>query len=117
MATGRMSFYRGDSPLIVFNLTVSGTAADLTGYEAFFTLTNIQDPVTDSGAAIQKNLTPIPNPTTGVVSFQLLNADTQNLIPDDPYYWDLQLKDSSGYIITPISGTATIEIDYTRRTS
>lgn len=116
----KISFYRGDSPNIVVPITVNGTvpSGDASTYTAFFTLTSNPEPgATDSDAAIQKQTTPVASATAWTASFQLTNSDTQSLNPELTYYYDVQLKDGSGYITTIISGPCVVKVDYTRRIS
>jgi hypothetical protein len=115
----KITFFRGDTPLITVPITVAGgvPSGDPSTYTAYFTLTSNGDPTSDSDAAIQKSVTPVAHSSNWTASFQLLNTDTQNLDPNSTYYFDVQLKDGSGYITTLVSGVCIIKTDYTRRTS
>lgn len=109
------AFYRGDTPLIRFPLTLNGSALDLTGYTAIFTMTANPNPTSDTDKEIQIIQASIPDPTLGIVDFQLTNTQTQSLDPTKQHYWDLQLKDPSGqFFYTILSGTVKIKVDYTR---
>jgi hypothetical protein len=116
MANSKLpAFYRGDTPLIRFPLTLNGSTLDLTGYTAIFTMTANPAPTTDSDKEIQIVQSPVPNPTLGVLDFQFTNAQTQNLDPNKTHYWDLQLKDPTGqFFYTILSGTVKVKVDYTR---
>jgi hypothetical protein len=113
---------RGDTPLVQFPLTINGSAADLTGYNATFTITESESPVSGDVPVIQITDT---GDNTGTLEFQLLNGqvnnDTSVLDPSKTYYWDLQLSnDGSGTalrIVTPLRGTLGVDADYNLGTS
>lgn len=118
MTPQQLTLIRGDSPQLAFTFTSNGSPVDLTNYEAFFTLTSVTNPNDDSGAAIATQVTPIPNPTQGIVYFQLNATDTTKLDPNTSYNWDVQLKNTAtSTIFTPVIGVCTVLTDYTRRTS
>ena len=72
-------------------------------------------PVSDSDALFQKILSPIPNPTAGILEFQLDKQDTDEADVTKTYYWDLQLQDSTfNRVFTPVYGTFKFLTDYTR---
>jgi len=109
------SYIRGDSRLLLIPVyEADGTTPfNLTSCTVYFTL-NASNPAPDDGtdatAVIKKSVstgfvTVYTSPTVNlpqasvpyIAQIQLLNADTQPLI-DETYYYDIQLKDSSGSI-------------------
>ena len=95
------NYIRGDSRMISVAIFQSDgvTPFDLTGCELFFTV-NVNSNNTadnDSSAVIALKNSAIANPTLGVATIQISNANTQDIIPGT-YYYDVQLKDASGNI-------------------
>jgi hypothetical protein len=119
MAVHKISFFRGDTPLITLTIPLVGDllTANPSTYQADFTLTSNSDPgPTDSDAAIQINSTPVASGSAWTASFQLTNTQTQNLDPNLVYHYDVQLaKLDSTFVSTVDSGICIIETDYTRR--
>jgi len=110
-----LSVFRGDTQ--VYNITFkdeNDVAIDITGWTLFMTVKiNENDP--DSSAIISKTVTSFPDPTNGKATISLSPTDTDQLI--DCYFYDMQLKDSSGNITTYLSGIFNVTRDITIRES
>jgi hypothetical protein len=107
---------RGDSHTINLTITDGGSPVNLTGYTVFFTVNADKDPVSDSAAAIEKDITSFISPTSGEATIELDPADTNSLEPGG-YWYDIQLKDGSGNITSFPKDRFTIVSDITRRTT
>lgn len=118
---------RGDSQLFIPTVTSNNVPVNITNYEVFFTVNPSTDPTDDSGAIIEKSVTPTTtqvilfnginytiNPAQGQAAIQLSNTDTQNLVPGG-YFFDVQVKDLVGNIVSLKQGNFTIIPDITRR--
>lgn len=112
-----LEIYRGDDHSFTINVTDSaGSAIDITGYTFYFTLKRDEtDDLADSEALISKTITTHSDPTNGVTTISLSDSDTN--IPPAVYFYDFQMKDSSGNIYTIVRSTLTIKSDVTRRTT
>lgn len=108
-------YIRGDSRAI--SLTVrdaEGDAFNLTGCTVFFTVNATEAPDDDTAAIIEKEVTVHTNPTAGLTTISITNADTQDLTPGS-YWYDIQLKDTSGNITSLKKDRFIIISDITRR--
>lgn len=115
------NYIRGDSRTLNIQIYESDgiTPFNLTGCEVFFTLNTSSTPVddgTDNTATIKKSTTTFSNPSSGLASITLLNTDTQP-VAAGTYYYDIQLKDSSGNITSLASNTFIVIDDITTRIS
>jgi hypothetical protein len=111
----KLVFAQGDTPLISVPIKVNSVVEDLTGYTAFFTLTDDPSPNSDNSANVQLSVT---LDSTAIANFQLTEALTSPLEPVTAYNWDVKLKDPTGaYFATIVNGTASINQSFTRRTS
>jgi len=103
MTTTRLSLVRGDTAVYDFTVLIDGVAADLTGASIFFTVkAKITDP--DASKKFQKTLgsgITCASPATGVFRLTISPSDTSGLNPNIIYVWDVQIKLSSGSIVTP----------------
>lgn len=114
------NYIRGDSRLISVSIFKADgvTPFDLTGCELFFTVNinsnNTTD--TDAGAVIALKNNAITNPTLGVATIQISNANTQDITPET-YYYDIQLKDSNGNITSLAQNQFVVIADVTRSIS
>lgn len=115
-----LTIYRGDSKTWNITFTDSaGAAINITGYTVFFTVkkkNSYTDDTVDTAAIVQKNITVHTAPATGQTQVALQPSDTSSVTPA-VYVYDMQLKDTSGTILTFITGNFTISADVTRRTS
>jgi hypothetical protein len=93
---------RGDTTSITIVLKNSaGVAINITGYTIWFTVKPFFNS-TDTGATIQKKATVFTDPTNGTHTYTLTNTDTT--ISNGNYVYDIQVKDTSSVITTPIVG-------------
>lgn len=129
-------YIRGDSRVIAVPVTkTDGSAFDLTGSTVFFTVNantnNTAD--NDSSAAIALKASSFVCPVActidgvnytvnqdttilGIAWLTITNAISQDITPED-YFYDVQLKDSSGHITSIKQDTFTIIPDVTRSIS
>ena len=95
---------KGDTTTIQITLKDStGTAINITGYTIWLTIKpvfNTSD--TSPVPTIQKKATAFTDPTNGTHLYTLTNTDTS--ISTGAYVYDIQVKDVSGTITTPIVG-------------
>lgn len=105
---------RGDTRQI--NLTFldsdGSTALDLTGGTVYFTVNSSSDPVSDSGAAIQKTATSFTDATAGQHTFTLTHSDTD--ITPGTYWYDAQFVDATGNYVSSYRGKFVVQSDVTR---
>lgn len=108
-------YIRGDSRNIVVTFLQSDgvTPINLTGGKVYFTVNSSNAPTDDSSAVIAKTVTSFSAPTSGVATISLTNTDTQNITPGT-YYYDVQLKDASGNVVSSKQATFTVIADITR---
>lgn len=109
---------RGDTSSLDFQLTEDGTPVDITGATVFFTCKpTIADEATDATAVIEVEVAPgdLTDPTQGKTTIPLSASDT-DVEPAD-YYYDIQVKKSSGAIVSIPARKLRISGDITRRTS
>lgn len=113
------NYIRGDTRVLNIQVYESDgvTPFNLTGCEVFFTLNTSQTPTddgTDNTAAIKISTSTFSTPTTGLATLTLTNAETQPLSAGQ-YYYDIQLKDSSGNITSLGANTFGVNDDITTR--
>jgi hypothetical protein len=113
------NYIRGDSRVLSIQVYQSDgvTPFNLTGCEVFFTLNTSSTPAgdgTDATAALKKSTTSFSSPTNGVATITLTNTDTSGLV-QGTYYYDIQLKDSSGNITSLAQNSWTVIDDVTTR--
>ena len=106
---------RGDTRTInIPYLSATGTALDITGATVFFTVNATENPDDDTSAVVSKTVTSFVNPTLGVAVVTLASADTQSITPGT-YFYDAQVKDSSGNVTSSKKDKFIITGDITRR--
>lgn len=110
------NFIRGDSRTVTLQAYQSDgvTPLNLTGATVFFTVSPSASPADDTTAVIQKTITSHTAPLLGQTAFTLANADTQSIAPGT-YYYDVQVKDAAGNVISQKASTFQIIADITRR--
>ena len=99
------------------------TPFNLTGGTVYFTLNSSSTPTsdgTDASAAIKKQVSSFITPSGGSYPSQaqivLANTDTSGL-SQGVYYYDIQVKDGSGNIISLAANTFSVIDDITTRTT
>lgn len=111
------NYIRGDSRQVNIQFYESDgvTPFDLTGCTVFFTVNANSDNTAnnDSSAAIALKVNSFDDPSSGLATLQITNADTQDMEPGI-YYYDVQLKDSFGNITSLAQNTFTVIADITR---
>lgn len=116
MASTDLSMYRGDDKSIVVTIVDnSGTAVNLTNGSVFFTI-NGSRPITDAGSVYQKIVVSHTNPSAGITTISIPSSSSTNFTPG-AYWYDVQLKQSTGSISTVVLGRFTIDADVTRTTT
>lgn len=110
------NYIRGDSRNIAIQVYQSDgvTPLSLVGATVFFTVNASNSPTDDSGAVISKTVTSHTNPALGQTTVSLLNTDTQNITPGT-YYYDVQVKDVAGNILSQQQDQFLVIADITRR--
>lgn len=114
MATD-ITIIKGDDKNLVVTVTDdNGDAIDITGYTIFFTAKTNQDDI-DANAVISKDVTSHTSPSEGISTIALASSDTD--VTAGRYWYDIQIKDTSGKITSTSPYTLTITQDITERTS
>ena len=101
-----------DLPVIVTFKDDNGVVVDITGSTCFFTVKENNTDL-DINAKIAKSWAIHLDPSNGITQFNLVPADTVNLL--GRYYFDIQVKLVSGLIYTPVHGIFTVLADSTLR--
>lgn len=114
-------YIRGDARTLQIPVTQSDgvTPFNLAGCEVFFTLNSSEQPSddgTDSTAVIKKSTSSFSGASNNIAQIALQNSDTQPLT-EGVYWYDIQLKDSSGNIYSLGRNTFQVIDDITTRTS
>jgi len=111
--------FRGDDVYLDGTITKNGTAQDITGCTLWFTLkASKSDP--DSAAILQKTTgsgITVTNAAGGIYNVRINNSDLASLTVPKTFYWDVQIKDSANIVQTVDSGTLTVNLDITVRTT
>lgn len=95
-------------------LTLSGI--DLTGATVFFTAKpTISNSADDSDATIEKTVTSHSDPENGETVIELTSSDTD--VTPGKYYYDIQIKNADGSIVSIPVRILQIFGDITRRTT
>lgn len=106
------TFPRGDDQILALEFKQDGVAKDITGWTVFFTVKKKIDD-DDNNAVIKKEITTHTDPTNGKTEIPILDTETNSL--KGVYFYDVQYKDTSGNIKTPMLGKMTFIEDVTRR--
>lgn len=107
---------RGDSRNIrVAFQQNDGTAYNITGGKVFFTVSRVGAPVNDSAAVISKLVTTHTDATAGETTISLTPSDT-NITPG-VYWYDVQLVDTLGNVLSKGKQRFVVISDITRRIS
>lgn len=110
----RLDVVRGDVLELEVEISYeNGTPFDLTEAVVFFTVKQqLNDP--DEKAVISKVITEHSNPTRGKTYVYCSAEETDRLIPETTYYFDVQIV-KGGKVYTPIIGQIYPRYDVTRR--
>lgn len=110
---------RGDDDNIKVTFKdADGAVVDITGYTVFFTVKLREDlyDTDDTNAKISKKITVHSDPTNGETTIKLTSTDTA-ISSNAEYYYDIQLKSSTGDISSIDRGNFVITEDVTKRIS
>ena len=100
-------YYRGDtSQFVVRPKTTNGSAFDLTGYTAAFTIATVR-----GSAGVQTAATTVVNTTTDIVTCTITPAVGRTL-PAATYIYDVQITNGT-QIFTLLTGEITVVDDVT----
>lgn len=114
-----MTVVRGDTDTSTITFKDSdGAAIDITGATVFFTVKlkeNLYDS-NDNTAVISEDITTHTDPTNGETTLELSATDTA-LNSKAEYYFDIQLKNAGGDILSGQKGDFVVSEDITKRTS
>jgi len=98
MATlGEITYQRGDTDPIAITVKSDGVPVDITGWVLTLTVNTEKAPVDDTNQVFQLTGILDADPTTGRVSFQPTEVQTDLV---GTYYYDIQRVDASGFIKT-----------------
>jgi hypothetical protein len=102
---------RGDTFPIQFTITKSGVAYNITSHTLVLTVNSEPEP-TSTATQLFNVAGTITNGATGAFEFRP-TAGNMGQVPE-VYYYDVQMTDTSGYILTIAKGRFTIEQDITK---
>jgi hypothetical protein len=88
------------------------TPLSLVGGTVKFTVNATEEPSDNSAAVIQKTITVHTSPLNGQTTIALSSSDT-NITPGE-YYYDVQLTDASGNVLSKKKDILTVISDITR---
>jgi hypothetical protein len=115
----RLSIVQGDTAVLRVAITnQDATPADLTGYDATFTIKRSRGD-SDEAAVFQGTITDgsivvvDADPTLGLLDVTVLAANTTQMRPGKPYYWDAQISQAD-QVFTPCNGTIFAEGEITQ---
>lgn len=103
---------RDDVELQFTFVDADGNAVNLTGGVVYLTVKSRKTD-TDANAVISKEKNSFSAPVTGVMTFDLTDAETD--IDPGLYYFDVQFKDSSDKISSSVVGRMRVTQDVTTR--
>lgn len=115
MSSSDISMYRGDDKSIVVTITQGGTPVNITNSSVFFTINSARG-ATDAGSIYQKIVTSHSNPSQGETTISIPSGSSTSFTPGI-YWYDVQLKQSTGSISTVVLGRFTVDADVTRTTT
>ena len=102
------NLYRGDTTEFVIRpKNANGSAFDLTGYTAEFTIANQR-----GSAATQYEAQAVVNATTDIVTCTILPGVGRQLVPGT-YVYDVEITSGAAVIFTLLTGTVTVTDDIT----
>ena len=107
-------FKKGDTPVFAFQFTPPYEGFDWDTITADIAMTDVSNPVNNVGAAmvrLDQDLTVDVN-NIATVSAQLTVIESKALTADTEYKVEVQLKEGSTNVATPITGKVTIVQDY-----
>lgn len=109
----KLTIIKRDS--ISFRLTCKdscGNAIDITGYTVYFTVKSLANISSgDNTATIQKIVTSHTDPESGITHIALTSTDTN--VDAGTYYYDIQIKTTTGAISSCVKGQIEIIQDIT----
>ena len=105
---------RGDTRRIncTFLQSDGSTPINLAGGTVYFTISETDNPSSDSSAVLQKSATSFTSASTGQHTFTLSHADT-NIDPGS-YWYDVQFVDALGNYLSSYRGKLVVQSDVTR---
>lgn len=108
-----LTIKRGDDVKLEFTFTdAEGVAVDLTGAEIFFTMKRYSN---DAEDVYFKDFAFAGDGTAGILEIDL-TADETASFDDVAYSYDVQVKNSVGYILSSSVGKIKVDRDITTRT-
>jgi hypothetical protein len=106
-----ITYFRGDSYPIVFNIKQSGVAMSLTGYTFVMTVSAKKDPGVDDDPVF--SVVGVNGQAVGQVSFTPTVTDTDQ--PPAKYFYDVEMtQTSTGHVKTIEKNTFTITQDISK---
>lgn len=107
---------RGDTWKIKLTIQEDNAAADITGYQYWFTMKEDIDKA-DTSAAIQEVFTAAGADAAAGIMVLTIPATATELVSPGYYLYDIQQKNLSGEIQTLMIGQVLVESDVTRSTT
>ena len=103
-----IKFYRGDTPTVEVTVTEDGEIFDLTGWTATLTCRTSKSATSPLFSSI---LTNVPNPTDGIILFELTSSNTD--LAQGKYVYDVEVK-KDDKVYTIVDGWINIIEDVTK---
>lgn len=108
------SFKKGDTPVFAFQFTPPYAGFDWSTITADIAMTDVSNPIDNSGAAmlrLAQTLT-VDASNVATVNAQLTTTESKALNVDSEYKVEIQLKEGTTNVATPVTGKVTIIQDY-----
>lgn len=112
---------RGDDRKVSITVrNAAGQPIDLSGCKVYFTLNLSDNPANDASAGISKSttthvdaVTGLPSATAGKTTITLTHTEMEDVAPG-VYWFDAQVRDAFGQIVSKQKARITVEADITR---
>lgn len=111
----RPNLKRGDTRTIRYKFTEPAPGYDWSGITVDCAFTNVTAPSDNAGAdavRIAQSLVVDPDDNSAYYDFKLTPAEAMALTVDNEYHDEIQLKDGTDTVTTPVTGKTKVVQDY-----
>lgn len=106
----KITRFRGDTYPDNFTIKTNGSPVDITGFSFILTLSNKENPTTESPVYSINGV--IENASSGIVSFSPTTENANQ--PNGVYYYDVEMTDGDGKKRTLVKSTYTYNQDISK---
>lgn len=108
------SFYRGDTPVFAYEFSQPYAGFSWSGVTADYAMTDIEAPDDNTGAAVVRLAQPLTIDGDNNASFQVQPTvvESKALTAGSKYMVQVQLKEGSTNVATPVTGKVKVLQDY-----